>query len=131
VTPSSCIANRSDEWIAGGEREVEIVVNGIAVAKQVVPADGQLHELEFQIPVERSSWLAVRHFPQLHSNPVNVIVGGQPIRASRDSARWCIEMTELLWKNREQNIAEAERPEAEQAFQRTFSYFRGIADEAD
>lgn len=122
---------RSDEWIAGGEREVEIVVNGIAVAKQVVPADGQLHTLEFQIPIERSSWLAVRHFPQLHSNPVNVIVGGQPIRASRDSARWCIEMTELLWKNREKNIAEAERPEAEQAFQRTFSYFRGIADEAD
>lgn len=121
---------RSDEWVRGGEREVEIVVNGIVAAKQTVPADGQLHELAFDIPIAQSSWVALRHFPQLHSNPVNVIVAGRPIRASRDSARWCIEMTELLWKNRHKKIAAAERAEAEAAFQRTFDVLRRIAEES-
>ena len=32
-------------------------------------------------------------------------VDGQPIRASRDSARWCEETIHLLWKNRERVIA--------------------------
>ena len=41
------------------------------------------------VPIERSSWVALRHFPQMHTNPVEVLVGGRPIRASRRSALWC------------------------------------------
>jgi hypothetical protein len=120
---------RSEETIRGGERLVEIIVNGEPVASQKVPADGAVHNLKFTVPIERSSWIALRHFPQLHTNPVNVIVGEKPIRASRDSARWCIAMTELLWKNRERAISESERAAARAAFDRALAVYRRIAEE--
>jgi hypothetical protein len=121
---------RSDEIERGGERIVEIVVNGNVAAQKTVPADGAIHELEFEIPIKRSSWVALRQFPQLHTNPVSVLVSGQPIRASRSSARWCIEMTELLWKNRERNITPAERQQAKETFQRALARYRQIAEES-
>ena len=121
---------RSESWVDGGTREVDLVVNGEVVARKTVPADGQVHALEFTVPIEQSSWVAVRQFPQLHSNPVNVMVADKPIRASRDSARWCIEMTELLWKNRERNIAESERPAAKEAFTHALETLAKIRDES-
>ena len=87
---------------------VELIVNGRVAAARNVPADGEVHDLNFGIEIEQSSWVALRQFPQLHTNPVNVIVDGQPIRASRRSAQWCIETIDLLWKNRGERIAEAE-----------------------
>lgn len=123
--------DRSEQWVEGGTRDVEIVVNGHAVASQTVPADGNTHRLEFMIPIEQSSWVAVRQFPQLHSNPVNVVVEGKPIRASADSARWCIEMTRLLWKNRERTIAESERPAARDAFDQALATLAAIESEAN
>lgn len=122
--------DRSEAWIDGGEREVEIVVNGDVVSKHTVPANGKLHAIDTSISIERSSWVAIRHFPQMHSNPVNVIVDGAPIRASRESARWCIEMTELLWKNREKSITPAERPAAKVAFEHALTTLSKIAVEA-
>ena len=78
---------REGEFTAKGEtRQVELVVNGRVVAKSDVPADDQVHDLHFSVSIERSSWVALRHFPQLHTNPVDVLVGGRPIRASRRSA---------------------------------------------
>jgi len=121
---------RNDRLISGGERLVELIVNGQPVASQIVPADGQLHDLSWDVPIEKSSWIALRQFPQLHTNPVNVIVADKPIRASRDSAQWCIETIELLWKNREKNISEAERPEAKATFDRALAKFRQIAAES-
>jgi hypothetical protein len=115
----------------GGERLVELIVNGQVVAAIPVPADGAIHDLEFEVAVDRSSWIALRQFPQLHTNPVNVIVQDQPIRVSRKSALWCIETIELLWKNRGARIAENERAEAEAAFQRAIEVYRRIAAEAD
>ncbi len=122
--------DRSEGWVIGGQREVEIIVNGQPVAARKVPADGKIHKIKATIPIERSSWVAVRHFPQLHSNPVNVIVDEKPIRASRESARWCIEMTELLWKNRERNISEQERAAAKRAFDHAIETLAKIADES-
>ena len=81
-----------------GTRLVELVVNGQVAAKQTVPADGKTHDLKFEVPIARSSWVALRHFPQLHTNPVNVLVAGKSIRASRDSALWCAESVKILWK---------------------------------
>jgi hypothetical protein len=121
---------RRDQTQRGGRRLVELVVNGQAAASREVPADGQLHELSFDVPIDRSSWVALRHFPQLHTNPVNVLVAGRPIRASRASARWCIEMTELLWQNRQQRIAPVQREEARQTYDRALDVFRSIAAEA-
>jgi hypothetical protein len=121
---------RIDEMMRGGRRLVEIVVNGAAAASTEVPADGQVHNLSFEIDVKQSSWVALRQFPQLHTNPVNVLVGGKPIRASRKSARWCIETIEQLWRARGSKIAEAEREEARRTFDQAVDKFRRIAAEA-
>lgn len=122
-------AERDERRSPGGVRTVEIIVNGKVAATREVPADGRTHALSLALPIEQSSWIALRHFPQLHTNPVVVQVGEKPIRVSARSARWCIEMTELLWKNREQNIAEAEREAARAAFGRTLARFRRIGTE--
>jgi hypothetical protein len=113
----------------GHKRLVEVVVNGKVVAKQEVPADDKAHDVAFEINVERSSWVALRNFPQMHTNPVNVIVAGQPIRASRQSALWCAGCIEQLWRARSSKIAEAERPEAQRTFQQVIEQYRTIAKE--
>jgi hypothetical protein len=120
---------RSQETVRGGERLVEVVVNGRVAARHALPADAALHELRFKVPIERSSWVALRQFPQLHTNPVNVIVAGRPIRASRDSARWCAESVELLWENRSRLISEAERPAARAAYERALEAYRRRAEQ--
>ena len=121
---------RTDDMIRGGRRLVELVVNGRPVASQEIPADGKIHDLSFEIPMERSSWVALRHFPQMHTNPVNVIVADQPIRASRASAQWCLDVIDLLWKNRERMIAPAERDAARAAYDRAIERYRRIAAES-
>ena len=111
-------------------RLVELVVNGQVVSSKQVPADSQPHELEFSAKIDRSSWVAVRHFPQMHTNPVNVLVGSQPIRASRQSALWCIAAIEQLWRARNERIAPQEREEARKTFWSAIDRYRQIAKEA-
>ena len=123
-------APRTDDVMRGGDRLVEVVINGVAKASAKVPADGKIHDLQFPIEIDRSSWVALRQFPQLHTNPVDVLVAGEPIRVSRDSARWCIETIELLWKNRKRHIAERERDAAERTYRRAIDRYRRIASEA-
>lgn len=122
---------RSEKLIPGGERLVEIVVNGRPVASKTVLADGTEHNLEFRVPIAKSSWIALRQFPQLHTNPVEVHVAGRPIRASADSARWCEETIHQLWRVRQKNIKPDERPAAEQAFQLAVAEYRRRALEAN
>ncbi len=116
-------------------RKVELVVNGRAVASKDVPADDQAHDLTFDVDIERSSWVALRQFPQMHTNPVNVVVEGKPIRASRKSALWCIGAIEQLWRVRGQpgpgpRIADHERAEADKTFKWAIEQYRKIAAEA-
>lgn len=115
---------------AGGRRKVELVVNGRPVATREVIADDQVHEVTFTADIARSSWMAVRQFPQLHTNPVSVIVAGQPVRASRQSAQWCAACIEQLWRVREKNIAPAEREQAKRAYEAAKEMYRRIAAEA-
>ena len=119
-----------DREAVGGMRKVELVVNGIAVAEREVPADGKIHDVSFDVPIERSSWVALRHFPQMHTNPVEVIVAGKPIRAARKSALWCIGAIEQLWRERARAIAPAERAEAEKTFREAMDIYRRIAAES-
>ena len=122
--------SRAEEVVAGGQRLVELVVNGKVAASKELPADGQAHEIRFEIQLERSSWVALRQFPQLHTNPVDVLVGGKAIRASKASALWCLETIEQLWRARSPQIAEAERGEARRTFDEASQTFRRIAAEA-
>ena len=123
-------APRTDELVKGGKRLVEIVVNGQAVASQHVPADGKPHDLSFNVKIDRSSWVALRHFPQLHTNPVNVAVAGEPIRASRGSARWCAEGIKNLWRTRQNRIAPHERDEAHKTYLRAIKTYERRAAQA-
>ena len=113
-----------------GHRLVEVVVNGRVKASKEVPADGKEHPVEFSIDVDRSSWIAVRQFPQLHTNPVNVMVAGKPIRASRESALWALACVEQLWRVRARRIAATERPDAERAYEEAKATYRQIAAES-
>jgi len=111
-------------------RLVELVVNGQVVSSKQGPAESQPHGLKISAARDRSSWAAVRHFPQMHTNPVNVLVGGQPIRASRQSALWCIAAIEQLWRARNERIAPQERDEAHKTFWSAIDRYRQIAKEA-
>ncbi len=104
-----------------------MIVNGKVAAKEEVPADDREHDMKFSIPIEASSWVALRHFPQMHTNPVEVIVGGAPIRASRKSALWCVGTIEQLWSVRNGVIAAPERDEAQRTFQWAIEKYRKIA----
>jgi hypothetical protein len=127
--------HESAEWpgdnpFKRGQRRVELVVNGQPVASREVPADDRIHALEFSVQIERSSWVALRQFPQLHTNPVNVLVAGRPIRASRQSALWSIGCIEQLWRVRERAIAAPEREEARKTFDQALDRYRQIAGES-
>lgn len=114
----------------GNQRLVELIVNGQPVASKEVPADDKEHDLTWDIDIPRSSWVALRQYPQLHTNPVNVLIDGAPIRASRKSAQWCIGTIEQLWRVRNGVIAESERAEAQKTFQWAIERYRKIAAES-
>ena len=123
-------APRHRRLVKGGERLVELVVNGQVAAKEIVTADGKIHDLQFKVGINRSSWVALRHFPQLHTNPVNVILDNKPIRASRESAQWCGESVKLLWQNRNRFIKKHELAEAKLAYDRAVRTYERIAAES-
>jgi hypothetical protein len=113
----------------GDMRNVELIVNGKVVKSKEIPADDKEHELHWTITLDKSSWVAIRHFPQLHTNPVNVLVADQPIRASKASAQWCIGVIEQLWRVRAKDIKPEERGEAEKAFHKALDIYKQIAAE--
>jgi hypothetical protein len=115
----------------GVTRKVELIVNGVPVAAKTVPADDAPHDIEFSVPIAKSSWVAIRHMPTLHTNPVAVLVGGKPIRASRASAQWCVGVIEQLWRVRENNIIPAERAAAKETFGKAIEMYKKIAEESE
>jgi hypothetical protein len=119
-----------DERYEKGQRLVEVIVNGHAVESREVAADGREHSVAFSIPVDRSSWVALRQFPQLHTNPVVVTVEQKPIRASRKSALWALACIDQLWRVRARRIAPAEREEADKAYEHARAIYRRIAAES-
>ncbi len=122
--------SRTDTKTTGGERLVEIILNGQPAGSARVPADGRVHTLQFRVPIARSSWIALRQFPQLHTNPVNVLIGSAPVRASRRSALWCLETIERLREQRRNAIREPERAAAMQAYDEAARKFLSLANEA-
>jgi hypothetical protein len=117
----------------GDTREVplEVVVNGRVVAGRNVLADGSPREVSFEVNVERSAWVALRILPSSHTNPVFVVVGGKPVRASRRSAEWCLKAVDQCWTQKAPQISERERPDAERAYEHARRVYRKIAEECD
>jgi hypothetical protein len=102
---------------------VEIVVNGKAVATHALVADGHLEDFNMPVRIERSSWVAVRIMPSVHTNPVFVHVGGRPIRASKRSAAWCERAVDVCWTAKHEKIRPAERESARAAYDEAKAFY--------
>lgn len=98
------------------EVEIELIVNGYPAATKSIPADGSITEVEFEIDLERSSWVALRAFPHAHTNPIFVILDEKPVRASKASAEWCLRSVEQCWLMKRDTYAVEEQDAAKAAY---------------
>jgi hypothetical protein len=116
-----------------GTREVivELIVNGLPAAKTSIVADGTLRDLTFDVGLRRSSWAALRILGSAHTNPVFVIVGGRPIRASRRSADWCLKAVDQCWSQKSRRLGGADLSAARAAYDHARSRYRQILSESD
>jgi hypothetical protein len=133
----------SDEWdekpywaierarVAGTRQiPIELIVNGQAVEKKLIEADGHIEDVEFEFQSERSSWVAIRVLPAAHTNPVFVEVDGEPIRASKRSAQWCLDAVDRCWESKQPQIREGEREAAKVAYDHARAAYRQILEES-
>jgi hypothetical protein len=122
------------EWARIGktrEVPVELIVNGFAVEKTALFADGTPRSIRFKAPIARSSWVALRILPSAHTHPVFVQVAGKPIRASRKSAEWCRACVDKVWEVKSPFMRESERPAAAEAFDHARKTYDQIASECE
>jgi hypothetical protein len=117
----------------GNTREVpvELVMNGKPVARKNIVADGTVQDVAFDVAVERSSWLAVRILGSSHTNPIFVLVAGKPIRASRQSAEWCLAGVNQCWTQKAARISKKELPEAQAAYQHAREVYTKLIEECE
>ena len=115
-----------------GTREVpvELIVNGYTVAKKNLVADGKSQAVSFDVEIEKSSWVALRIEASSHTNPVFVLVGNQPLRASKQSAEWCLDGVDRCWSQKERFIAKAEMNDAVAAYDHARDVYRRIIAES-
>ena len=109
---------------------VELVVNGKVVASRPISATGELREVRFpRVRIDRSSWVALRVLPSSHTNPVFVLVGGKPIRASAASVRWLLGAVDAVWKQKSPTYLRSEMAEARAAYDHARRTYRRILSE--
>jgi hypothetical protein len=108
---------------------VEVVVNGQKVDEKEIVADGTTQEVTFSVPIKQSSWVCLRIFPSSHTNPVFVVVGEKPVRASKRSAEWCLKGIDKCWEQKSPRIRESERAEARAAYDQAREIYRKILQE--
>jgi hypothetical protein len=144
LLPEKPVADAAPDWTdrpfwtpeharVAGTREVvvEVVLNGRAVTKRTVAADGALRDVAFDVPVTRSSWVALRILGSAHTNPIFVIVAGRPIRASRRSADWCLRAVDQCWSSKVRQIRVPERESAQRAYDHARARYSQIIAESD
>jgi len=116
----------------GSTREVpvELIVNGNVAASRNIAADGQVRDVTFDVPIDRSSWIAARILRSSHTNPVFALVDGKPIRASRRSAEWCLTAVNQCWTQKAPLIKPAEREAARAAYDHAREVYRRLIGES-
>lgn len=120
------------EWSRLGESRrvpVEVVVNGVVVAREEIMADGELRDLGFEIALEKSSWVALRILPSSHTNPVFVEIGGKPIRSSLESAEWCLAGVKQCRTQKERFMDEDELADFHAAYDHAEKTFARLIEE--
>ena len=117
----------------GSSREVavELIVNGVPADRVSLIADGMPRPIRLKAPVYRSSWVALRVFPSVHTHPVFVRVNDKPIRASKRSAQWCRACVDKVWEVKSPFVRENERPAAAAAFDHARRVYERIISECE
>ena len=110
-------------------QKVELIVNGYPVQSVDVNCDGSLKDVTFEIPLVKSCWVAVRAFPNAHTNPIYVVIDEEPIIGSVDSVRWCLAGVEQCWKAKEPFYAKSELNEARAAYRHARLFYQRLLDE--
>lgn len=94
---------------------VELIINGFPAGQQELPADGVTRDLKFEADITSSSWVALRIFPHVHTNPVFVTVSGQPIRR-KHSLQWLRRCVDQAWIMNERTYRPDELSAAREAY---------------
>ena len=108
---------------------LEVVVNSQVVARREINADGQLRDETFEIPIEKSAWVALRILPSSHSNPIWVNVGTQPIR-SKKSIEWALAAVDQCYSQKLGRVRLPEQGEMTAAYEFAKSEYRRLLKEA-
>ncbi|MBC7926702.1 MAG: CehA/McbA family metallohydrolase [Bryobacteraceae bacterium] len=95
---------------------VELIVNGRAVQRSEIEADGKLRDVSFQVALQQSSWVALRILPSSHTNPIWVTVGGKPVRSSKRSAQWLREAVDVCFRQKVNRVRLTEQGEMIRAY---------------
>ena len=99
---------------------------GRPVASKLITADGQMGKLEFDVPIEQSSWVALRILGASHTNPAFVTVDKKPIRASRASVEWDIRALQQCFEVKRAGWRPEDYPEAKAAYEFALETYRRI-----
>lgn len=105
---------------------VEVIVNGEVAHRAEIEADGTLQTMNVPLEITKSSWVAVRILPSIHSNPIWVSVAGKPVRASQRSAEWCIKAVDQCWSQKSKQIRSTERDAAKRAYDEAKAMYERI-----
>jgi hypothetical protein len=108
---------------------LELLVNGVSVARKEIVADGKLQDIDFDTQIDRSSWVALRILPSAHSNPVFVIVDGKPIR-ERKSLEWCLKGVDQCWSQKKRFYKADEMDDALAAYDHARKIYQARLTEA-
>ena len=110
---------------------VELIVNGYPVQTKTIVADGAAHEVQFEVEVNDSQWIAIRAFPHAHSNPIYAVCDEKPIRGSIDSIRWCLAGVEQCWNSKQHTYADDEQDDAREAYDHARRVYLALLREAE
>jgi hypothetical protein len=70
--------------------------------------------------------MAARILHSSHTNPVFLKVENKPIRASRRSAKWCLEAIDVCWKSKQGLYRAEEKAAAAEAYEQARQAYRRI-----
>jgi hypothetical protein len=73
----------------------------------------------------------MRILPSSHTNPVFVLVGNKPIRASRRSVEWCLKSVDQCWSQKEKFIKDDEMDDAKNAYNHARATYQKLLAESD
>lgn len=115
---------------SGQKIPVELIVNGNPVDTIEVLANGEWKDVSFSYQISASSWIALRVYPSVHTNPLFIELDGKPIHVRR-SAEWCRQVVDQCWKMKQTNIRPEERAAAEAAYNKAREVYEKIIQQSE